>query len=332
MNILLVTSKQGQHARRVEAVASLINGCQRLYKINFVVDEDFAPTGSPVSPDALSKLLERKFPDQNSILVTEDSFYDNWFSHEYRSTAVITASDWESTFAPPSLRAFLLYQVAQALIHFSADMSEEIGLNIVHEPPVGCLYDMSANKPDIKLGMVAGNICHQCVGQLRALGTPDSAIDAVTQIVSMVRAEALGRPVAFDPKEVFIVMRCTTNDENDNAWKYGIKAGIERCGLRATRGDDRVESTHILDKVDKAIRRCRLVVAKVDEDNLNVYYELGLAMGVGKDVLLISENNLAINLPSDLRSLECLTYQKGNYEQLADRVEKFILDHYHVTR
>lgn len=223
-----------------------------------------------------------------------------------------------------------MYQVAQALIHFSAEMSEEMALNMVHEPPVGCVYDMAIKKPSIKLGMVAGNVCHQCVGQLRALGTPDAAIDSVRKIVALVRSEALGRPIPFDPSEVFVVMRFTTNDENDNAWKYGLKPGIEACGFRASRGDDNVESRHILDKVNSAIRRSRLIVAKVDENNLNVYYELGLAMGLEKDVLLVSEASLAINLPSDLRSWECLTYEHGNFAQLAERVKKFLVKHYRM--
>jgi hypothetical protein len=225
-----------------------------------------------------------------------------------------------------------MYQIAQALIHFSADMSEEIAMNIVHERPVGCVYDMASDKPAIKLGMVAGNLCPNCVGQLRTLGTPEAAIDGVMKIVLLVRSEALGRPIPFDPLEVFVVMRFTSNDENDNAWKYGLKLGIECCGLRASRGDDRVESRHILEKVDSAIRRSRLIVAKVDENNLNVYYELGLAMGLEKDVLLVSESSLVINLPSDLRSWECLTYDRGNYAQLEDRVTKFLIENYRVTR
>lgn len=226
----------------------------------------------------------------------------------------------------------MIYQVAQGLVHFSADLSEEMSLNMVHEPPIGCIYDMSIQKTDIKLGMVAGNVCQKCVGRLRSLGTPEEAIDAVLQIVALVRAESLGRPVSFDPQEVFVVMRFTTNNENDNAWKYGIKVGIEACGLRATRGDDQVESRQILQKVDRAIRRSRLVIAKVDEKNLNVYFELGLAMGLAKDVLLVSESSMILDLPSDLRSWECLTYDHGNYQQLADRVADFIFSQYRLPR
>jgi hypothetical protein len=330
MIVNLLVSPTCTHIRRVESVASLINGCQRHYRLEVVREPLLQRTSSKVHPSHLATKLEVANAERHFIAITEDEFEDNWFSHEYRNSAVITVCDWEAVYAPPSLRAYLMYQVAQALIHFSAEMSEEIALNIVHEPPVGCIYDMAMEKTSIKLGMVAGNVCHQCVGQLRALGTPEPAIDSVRRIVSLVRSEALGRPVPFDPSEVFVVMRFTTNDENDNAWKYGLKPGIEACGFRASRGDDKVESRHILDKVDSAIRRSRLIVAKVDENNLNVYYELGLAMGLEKDVLLVSEASLAINLPSDLRSWECLTYDHGNFEQLASRVKKFLVDQYRV--
>jgi len=330
MIVTLLVSPKCTHLRRVESVVSLVNGCQRHYRIEVQHESALDKTGHKVKAQELAAVLESKHTDKILIGITEDPFDDNWFSHEYRVSAVVTVSDWEADYAPPSLRAYVMYQMAQAFIHFSADMSEEIAMNIVHEPPVGCIYDFSLNKPNIKLGMVAGNLCLQCAGQLRALGTSDTAIDAVRRIVGIVRAEALGQQVTFDPSEVFVVMRFSTNDENDNAWNYGLKTGIDACGFRATRGDDQVESRHILDKVDSAIRRSRLVVAKVDENNLNVYYELGLAMGLGKDVLLVSEASLAINLPSDLRSWECLTYDRGNYQQLAERVKKFLVAQYHV--
>ena len=47
-------------------------------------------------------------------------------------------------------------------------------------------------------------------------------------------------------------------------------------------------------------------------------------MGMGKDVLLISDSSLILNLPSDLRNWECLTYETGNYAQLASRVTQFL--------
>ncbi len=111
-----------------------------------------------------------------------------------------------------------------------------MAMNLVHEPPVGCVYDMATEKSNIRLGMAAGNLCPRCVGTLKGLGTDEGAINAVTRIVSLVRAETSGRPLLLEPQEVFIVMRFTQNDENDKAWKHGIKTGIESCGLSPAQG------------------------------------------------------------------------------------------------
>lgn len=52
-------------------------------------------------------------------------------------------------------------------------------------------------------------------------------------------------------------------------------------------------------------------------------------MGLNKDVLLISEKDLVLHLPSDLKNWECLTYSEGNYDELKDKVIKFFSDNYH---
>jgi len=74
------------------------------------------------------------------------------------------------------------------------------------------------------------------------------------------------------------------------------------------------------------------VVATVDVESRNVYFELGLAIGPGKDVLLVTESTLIVTLPSDLRSWECLTYEKGNHEELRDKAARFFEANYHLVR
>jgi hypothetical protein len=120
MRILLVVNASNPHLRRVESAASLINGCQRFYRLDVVSVPEFARSSDAVWPETLAREVERKWPDHYAILITEDSFNDNWFSHEYRTSAVITICDWESIYAPPSIRAYMMYEVAQALIHFTA--------------------------------------------------------------------------------------------------------------------------------------------------------------------------------------------------------------------
>jgi hypothetical protein len=190
------------------------------------------------------------------------------------------------------------------------------------------MNDFSGHKPDIKIGMVAGNLCPQCEAILLQYGLDQRSIDAIRSMLVLVRQEALGRPVIIDPLAAFVIMRFTHNDENANAYRYGVRQGLADVGITVKRADDTVHSSQILDQVLHAIERCRFIVAKVDADNLNVYFELGVSMGLAKDVLLISESSLVMNLPSDLRNWECLTYDNGNYEQLRERVSQFFHDNY----
>lgn len=328
IEILVTISGDKKHERRIKEAITLTNSAQNYFLLNFdesLISLELDDGEKIIIDKALKKIFRR---EKKTICITSYKLDDNWFSHEEREGSIITINDWEDKFAPPSLRAFLVYEFAQALLSFEADISEEMLLRIVHEPPIGCIFDMCLDKNNIKLGMVSGNLCLQCEGILLQYGLHKQVIDAIRRILVNVRDEAIGRPKIFDANSAFIAMRFSTNDENSNAYKYGIKQGLEDVGIKVHRGDDVVNSGQILDKIIHSIERHRFIVVKVDVDNLNVYFELGLAMGLEKDVLLISESSLALNLPVDLRNWECLIYEKGNYEQLRERVAKFYQDNF----
>lgn len=330
MNIKVYSDNINEHQRRhlIDAIHT-VNGAQNRFFLSKDVREINLPAGEEVDPENAGKFIIQKHQnDDFKICVTARPLSDDWFSHEYRMISIISISDWERVYAPPSLRCYLVYEFAQALLTFASDLSEEMTLRLVHEPPRGCIMDFCDHKPDIKLGMVAGNLCLDCRGALLRYGTPEEALGAIERILKFVRAEAIGRPILTKPDYAFIVMRFTQNDENDNAYKYGIKPGLETTGIQVERSDTIVTSSQILDKIRKYIDRSRFIIAKVDENNLNVYFELGLAMGADKEVLLISERDLILDLPSDLKNWECLIYTKGDYEELKEKVSKFFEDNY----
>jgi hypothetical protein len=329
MDIQVIANPDGAHINRIKQVIDLVNGAQRSFVLKLsLASQPLSILGEWIDPEEACQLFEKEISEGYFIYITEQLFTDNWFSHSYRRSSIITIGDWEATYAPPSLKSYLAYEIAHALLHFAADISQEMAMRLVHEPPKGCMMDLSVNKPDIKLGMVSGNLCLTCASQLRQLGISDEALNSIERVLLRVRSEATGRPITFDPYSAFVVMRFSQNDENDNAWKYGIEAGLKKCGIRAVRGDNRVESGQIFNKIVSYLNRSRFVVVKVDENNLNVYFELGLAMGLDKEVLLISESSLVINLPTDLKNWECLTYEQGNYSQLCDRVALFYKQNY----
>lgn len=327
--ITVITDQSNEHLRRIKEAVSVVNASQNYFYLEFQ-DQPITLSGSrhSVNAEQAHEEIRNSYPDKNIICITSRPFDDNWFSHPYRDCEIITVYDWEDLFAPPSLRAYLVYHFAEACLSFEADLSKSMHVRHSHEPPRGCITDFTGHKPDIKLSMIAGNICPECEGTFLRYGLNPAALDALRQILSIVRDESIGRPKIIDPESAFVIMRFSVNDENDNAYKYGVKAGLEDVGLNVRRADDTVKSSQILDKIFTLIERNRYIVAKVDTENLNVYFELGAAIGLKKDVLLIAESSLVLNLPSDLRNWECLVYDKGNYEQLRKRVAQFYHDNY----
>ena len=65
---------------------------------------------------------------------------------------------------------------------------------------------------------------------------------------------------------------------------------LEKLRIKCIRIDNQISSGQLLDK-SKKYTKSRFVIIKIDSNNLNVYFELGVAMGLNKDVLLSSEKD-----------------------------------------
>lgn len=313
---------------QITKAVSIINGLQNYFYLMIEPIDKNVFDDSCINWRSFCKKYSAE-KDEYVIFITEKPFDDNWFSHEECQFSIITTNDWENYFAPPSLKAYLIYQIAQAVISFEGDLSEKLEMRMVHNDAEGCMFDLCMDKKDIHLGMIAGNICPKCRANLVRYGITEKAIYSTERMLSYVRSEAIGKPMLFDENAAFVVMRFTKNDENDHAYLYGIKPALEKLKVKCIRADNQLSSGQLLDKIKKSIEKSRFTIVKTDSNNLNVYFELGLAMGLHKDILLISEQNLVLHLPSDLRNWECLTYPEGNYDELKNRIIKFFSENYY---
>lgn len=329
MEIKIVCYKENRRKSQVMRAIDVLNRTQDYFFFNLDLNSE-----KDVCDDNLinwNVICEEYtgFNEEYTIYITEKAFNDNWFSHENYRYAIITTHSWEEVFAPPSLSAYLVYQIAQAVIGFCADLDEKMSMRFGHINSKGCIFDFCGDKSDIKLGMSAGRICPNCKTSLLQFNSGEIVINAIERMLLYVRSEANGKPIIFDENKAFIIMRFSNNDENDNAYKYGIKTALKELNIECLRADDNIISGQLLEKVQQSIKKSRFIIVKVDSENLNVYFELGLAMGLGKNVLLISEQDLVLKLPSDLRNWECLTYQRGNYEGLKEKIKEYYQNGYH---
>jgi hypothetical protein len=103
--------------------------------------------------------------------------------------------------------------------------------------------------------------------------------------------------VQIDPKLVFVLMPLHPEFQS----RFGVIRGFcNDLGLQALRGDEEFISGEIMRHVLRMIAKARLIVALVDGRNPNVFYELGVAHALGKQVILVSTDVQA--LPFDLQS------------------------------
>ena len=85
-----------------------------------------------------------------------------------------------------------------------------------------------------------------------------------------------------------------------------IRLAADNAGLRCRRADDIWENAAIIQDVVALIDRSRIVICDCTGRNPNVFYEAGIAHTLGREVILISQNEQ--DIPFDLRHLRYLRY------------------------
>jgi hypothetical protein len=94
-----------------------------------------------------------------------------------------------------------------------------------------------------------------------------------------------------------------------------ISRAAEGAGLRCRRADNIWEHAAIIQDVVSLIDRSRIVVCDCTGRNPNVFYEAGIAHTLGRDVIIIAQNE--DDIPFDLRHLRYIRYQ-NNIQGLYD--------------
>jgi len=85
-----------------------------------------------------------------------------------------------------------------------------------------------------------------------------------------------------------------------------LRQTAENVGLRCRRADDIWENPAIIQDIVSLIDRSRVVICDCTNRNPNVFYEIGIAHTLGREVILITQN--ANDIPFDLRHLRYVPY------------------------
>lgn len=165
-------------------------------------------------------------------------------------------------------------------------------------------------------------INHLVVDMAKSLKWRDSS----AQISSPIDSERFLKSFGIDPSiitisqnQVFILT--PLNDEEVPVTNV-VHAACDEAGLRAIRGDESKISGSILPVVIKEIVRSRFVIANINGRNPNVFYEMGIAQALGKDILMFCRREDVSEVPFDLAQQHIIFYR--NQKELRTRMRKAI--------
>jgi hypothetical protein len=123
---------------------------------------------------------------------------------------------------------------------------------------------------------------------------------------------------------IFVIMPFGDDELTKNFERY-IKKPLEEEGHSIERVDDSIRATSIIRDIIERIRNADVIIAELTLDNMNVYYELGRAHEIEKNVIQICQQEQE-HLPFDIRGVRTIKYKnsKEGYEKLFRKVRKFI--------
>lgn len=158
----------------------------------------------------------------------------------------------------------------------------------------------------------AGNITRLEYEQvLKSLST--NWDDFATQTVNLVEK-------VVTPPSVFVIMSYKETGSYKDLYT-AIKRVCEKYDYEARRVDESNISKRVIPEITRQVRQCAFVVADVTEERPNVFYELGFADGVGKEVILVAK--LGTQLPFDINDVPVLFWDSFTVfeAELTKRVE-----------
>lgn len=133
---------------------------------------------------------------------------------------------------------------------------------------------------------------------------------ATVSSVAASKGSVLGRifgggAFTLDPKLCFVLMPFSENYRA--VYDDHVRPTIESAGLRCQRADEVAGVTSITWDIWERINAARFLVADLTERNANVFYEVGLAHAISKDVILITQSMEFVQF--DLRAVRCIEYE-----------------------
>ncbi|MEK4487895.1 hypothetical protein MHH81_20520 [Psychrobacillus sp. FSL H8-0484] len=107
-------------------------------------------------------------------------------------------------------------------------------------------------------------------------------------------------------KEKYCFVLMPFKDELTEVYEDCIKLALNEVDYQCERADDIFHNTSIIEVIWTKICSAEIIIADLTDKNPNVFYEVGIAHTLGKEVILLTQNSE--DVPFDLRHLRYIHY------------------------
>lgn len=110
----------------------------------------------------------------------------------------------------------------------------------------------------------------------------------------------------IEVKQDYCFVLMPFKDELKEIYEDCIKFAVESSGMNCERADDIFHNTSIMEVIWTKICSAEIIIADLTGKNPNVFYEVGIAHALGKEVILLTQNSE--DVPFDLRHIKYIDY------------------------
>lgn len=133
----------------------------------------------------------------------------------------------------------------------------------------------------------------------------------------LIKSTGVGERMAARHKPyVFVLM--PFRDEFFQTYESAIRPALQDLGCEVQNAKEVLTVDRIVDAIFDSTARARFLVADTTGQNANVFYEIGYAHGIGKKVILLSQNRK--DLPFDTASIRHIKYSRTAPYSLRDEL------------
>jgi len=129
------------------------------------------------------------------------------------------------------------------------------------------------------------------------------------------RFDELARGKTSQNNPVFVAMWFggkQKQTEMTKLWQNGIRPAVKCSGYKVKRADSDEHNDYIMDKIRADIRKAPFVIADLTNQNQGVYYEAGLAAGLGLQVVHSCPYSEKSNVHFDIDQIKRVLYEDAD--------------------